>query len=389
MSLIEIMNIYINNSSDTINYHNFNNLLELAKIHDILGILAAVNRKKNMESNLEYNNILETCFFSSIRYSAMWDKLYCEISSALANNKIKNIVVKGPIVKKYYPDPDLRTMGDIDLVIHKTDMPKAIKVMESLGFVCEEGCVDEYKFMRKGLCVELHEDLTSKDFGTGVDYKREMQSLFDYVKNPNEYIQELTDEYHLIYLLLHIAQHLISSGCGVRQIMDIAVTIKNVKIDYDFLWKELDRLKLTDFAHCIFYLCNRWFDIKCDDYVMDEAIYEALSKHIIEGGVFGYVVDRQNNLIMRESLYGSKFKTFTKRVFPDVRETRSKVIWFRNKPAFLLPVAWVYRWIDMCRENPQRVKTYFKSLVNKTDNNISEEYKMLQALGFYKSKNGE
>ena len=154
------------------------------------------------------------------------------------------------------------------------------------------------------------------------------------------------------------------------------------------MWAELDRLKLTDFAHCIFYLCNRWFDIKCDDYIMDEAVYEALSKHIIEGGVFGYAVDRQNNLIMRESLYGSKFKTFIKRVFPNVSEARSKVIWFRNKPAFLLPVAWVYRWMDMCRENPQRVKKYFKSLFS-PNNEVSDEYKMLQVLGFYKSKNGE
>lgn len=383
---ISVLKNYINNSSISIPpYANYTELFHLAGIHSVTGILAAMNRKYNLGFPDEFAKKLDAYMFSSVSMSVMWDKVYLEISSAMADNKIKNIVVKGPVVKRYYPDPDLRTMGDIDLIVHKDDMPRALKVMESLGFECEEGCVDENKFMRKNICVELHEDLTSKDFGTGIDYKAEMQGLFDNVKNPDEYIQELTEEYHLIYLLLHAAQHLISEGCGVRQIMDIALTLKNAEINFDLLWKELDRIKLTDFAHCIFYLCNKWFDIKYEDFVMDKEIYEALSNHILDGGVFGHAVDRQNNLILRESMYdGNKIQSLLKRIFPDINEARSKVIWFRNKPVILLPIAWIYRWYDMCRKNPQRVRNYFKSLGNKTDNEISEEYKMLQAMGFYK-----
>lgn len=385
---ISILKNYIANHSISVNNVDYSELFHLAQIHSVTGILAAMDRKYSLGFPDEYARQLDASMYSSVSMSVMWDKMYSEISLALASKKIKNIVVKGPVVKRYYPDPDLRTMGDIDLIIHKKDMPLAVEVMSSLGFICEEGCIDEYKFMRKNICVELHEDLTSKDFGTGVDYKAEMQSLFDNVKNPDEYIQELTDEYNLIYLLLHAAQHLISEGCGVRQIMDIAVTLKNADIDYNFLWRELDRLKLTDFAHCIFYLCRRWFDVNVDDHIIDDEIYEALSKHILEGGVFGFAADRQNNLIMRESIYnGNKIHSLLKRVFPNKAEACSKVMWFRNKPSILLPAAWVYRWYDMCKKNPQRVKDYFKTLGNKTDNKISEEYKMLQAMGFYKKLN--
>lgn len=385
-AFISILKSYINNYSPDMNADtDYTELLRLARIHSVTGILAAMNRKYNLGFPTEYAGQLDAYMFSSVSMSIMWDKVYSEVSSAMAENKIKNIVVKGPVVKNYYPDPDLRTMGDIDLIIHKADMKKALKIMEDMGFECEEGCVDEYKFMRKNICVELHEDLTSKNFGTGIDYKAEMQSLFDNVKTPETYIQELTEEYHLIYLLLHAAQHLISEGCGVRQIMDIALTLKNADIDFNILWTELDRLKLTDFAHCIFYLCSKWFDIKCDDFVMDNKIYETLSNHILEGGVFGYAVDRQNNLILRESMYnGNKIQSLLKRIFPDAAEARSKVMWFRNKPVVLLPAAWVCRWYNMCRENPRRVKNYFKSLGCKTNNEISEEYKMLQAMGFYK-----
>lgn len=386
---ISILSNYINDNPVNVQYDiNYTELFYLAQIHSVTGILSAMNRKYDLGFPDEYVKRMNTCMYSSVSMSVMWDKIYSEISATLSNNKIKNIVVKGPVVKRYYPDPDLRTMGDIDLIVHRNDMPRAIKIMKSLGFECEEGCVDEYKFMRKGICVELHEDLTSKDFGTGIDYKAAMQGLFDNVKNSGEYIQELKDEYHLIYLLLHIAQHLISEGCGVRQIMDIALILKNNCIDFNELWEELDRLKLTDFAHCIFYLCSKWFDVKIDDFVMDEEVYAVLSNHIITGGVFGHAIDRQNNLIMRENLYnGNKIHSLLKRIFPNVSEARSKVIWFRNKPTILLPAAWVYRWYDMCKKNPQRVKNYFMLVSNKTDNKISEEYKMLQAMGFYKKNN--
>ena len=386
---IYILSKYLNNQNIDIKYNftcNFSELLDIAYIHNLTGILAAICRKEKICLDDNYTKILDENLFISVRMSLMWNKLHKEVTTALAFNKIKNITVKGPIIKKYYPDPDLRTMGDIDLVICKTDIPKAIKIMETMGFKSQPGCIDEYKFIRKDFCVELHEDLTSKDFGTGVDYKAEMQSLFYNVKKVDEYIQELTDEYHLIYLILHIAQHLISSGCGIRQIMDVAVMIKNVKLDYTHIWKELDRLELSVLAHYIFCLCHRWFGIKIDDYEVDEDIYEMLSNYIIKGGIFGYVGDRQNNLIIRESIYGSKIKTFIKRVFPSIEETKSKVIWFRNKSSLLLPFAWIYHWIDMCTENPQRVKNYFKFLFGNNKNEIFEEYQMFQALGFYKNR---
>ena len=95
-------------SNDNIDWDE---IFRLAQIHNITGILAAMNRKYSLGFPDKYVRQLDASMYSSVSMSVMWDKVYSEISSALASKKIKNIVVKGPVVKRYYPDPDLRTMG--------------------------------------------------------------------------------------------------------------------------------------------------------------------------------------------------------------------------------------------------------------------------------------
>lgn len=384
---IEVLKAYIQNepislSEDT----DFEGLFELAKIHSVTGIFAAMNRKNKFPMTDELSKKFDTYMMAAISQSIRWDMLYTQVSKALAEENIKNIVVKGPVVKKYYPDPDLRTMGDIDIVVHKDNMPKAHEIMKKLGFhICESG-IDEYKFKRNNMYIELHEDLTSTDFGTGVDYKSEMQYIFNCVKNPDEYIQELTDECHMVYLILHIANHLFNSGCGVRQILDIALVLKHCNIDINNVLEKFNSFKLTELAHVVFYLCDKWFGIKCEDYTIDNDLYEYMSDHILEGGVFGFAANREDNKTIRDSIREkNKLKFLIKKAFPPINQMRAQTLWFQNKPAVLLPVAWVYRWFNSYKNHPNRIKQYLKKSVVEDDEKIIKEYEMLKKIGFYQN----
>lgn len=363
---------------------DFNGIFELSKMHSTVGIFAAMSRKNNFPVSPELSKTLEGYFLSTVSQSVLWDRLYTEVSEALAAKNITNIAVKGPIVKRYYPDPDLRTMGDIDLVIHKDNISLALDVMKSLGFEECVGSVDEYKFERNNMCIELHEDLTSADFGTGIDYKEEMQYIFGYVKNPDTHIQELTDDCHLVYLILHIAHHLLDSGCGVRQILDIALTLKHCHIDIESVLNKFESFKLTELAHLIFYLCDKWFDVKCEDYDIDTELYEFMSEHILSGGVFGFDAQRDDNKYVRDSMQQNKFRFILSRAFPGEKQMRASIVWFRNKPIFLLPLAWIYRWIKSYSDHPDIIKRYLKKSVITGDETIEKEYEMLKKLGFYK-----
>ena len=385
-TFINILRAYIHNEPISLpNNTDFYGLFELAKIHSVAGIVAAMSKKHKFPMPAELSQKFDSYMMAAVSQSVTWDRLYKEVSEALAADNIRNIAVKGPVVKKYYPDPDLRTMGDIDLVVHKNDISRAHKVMEQLGFSICESNVDEYKFERKHMYIELHEDLTSADFGTGVDYKTEMQYIFNCVKNPESLIQELTDECHLVYLILHIANHLFNSGCGVRQILDVALTLKYHEININNVMEKFNNFKLTELAHAIFYLCNEWFGVKCENYNIDSDLYEFLSEHILVGGVFGFDASREDNSTVRDSIRESnKLKFLFKRAFPDIQQMRAKVLWFKNKPAIFLPIAWIYRWFKSYGDHPDRINQYLKKSVVTGDKKIEKEYEMLKKLGFYR-----
>lgn len=388
-AFINTLRAYIHNETITLpNGTDYEALFELSKIHGVAGIVAAMNRKCRFPMSNELAQKFDVYMIGAVTQSVTWDRLYKEVSGTLAENKVRNIVVKGPIVKKYYPDPDLRTMGDIDLVIHRDDMPAAHKVMKDLGFKICESSVDEYKFERKNLCVELHEDLTSKDFGTGIDYKKEMQYIFNCVKNPNEYIQELTDECHLVYLVMHIADHLLVRGCGIRQLLDIAITLKTIKIDFSEFWNKINQLRLFELTSSIMYLINKMFglEIYIPKFDLEENLINALLEYIISGGVFGYDANRMDNNILRNKIkYNNNFKFIFSVIFPPVKELRAKVPWFRNKTVLLVPVAWINRYWNLCTRDTSRLPKFIKLFFKNNNKTVQNEYEMLKKLGFYKN----
>ena len=58
-----------------------------------------------------------------------------EILSKFSENNIKTVVLKGLVVRNFYPRPEFRTMSDADIVVQKKDLNAAIELINSLGYV--------------------------------------------------------------------------------------------------------------------------------------------------------------------------------------------------------------------------------------------------------------
>jgi hypothetical protein len=383
MMLADYINNYDQSSISTL--IDQESIYVLAKKHNLTPILAAISNKYSFIFNEKIQKILKIDLALAVSQSIIWDNLYDELSECFSNNKIINIVVKGPIIKKCYPDPELRTMGDIDFVIHRDTIQKARKIIEEIGFKLVNLSIDEYKYERNGKQIELHEDLLSDDLGTGINYKEAMQSLFDNTDDSMTYSKKLTNEWHLVYLLLHIAHHLYYEGCGIRQIMDVALWIKNTKLDMAKVKEILEEMQLSRFANNIYYLCNKWFYINVDYY---DDICEELEDYILNGGVFGNKENRRSNTIIRDGIHSkNRLKPVLKKIFFSSKEASALVPWFNKKKKWILPLAWVYRWTFKFIESPQKLIEYIKLLfTDKRNEEIDEEYRMLQKLGFYSQK---
>ena len=98
--------------------------------------------------------------------------------SALDGAGIKAVMIKGMALKALYPQPDLRTMSDLDLLVAPAQQAAAHAAMEEIGYtvVEREPGVDVMR-APEGLRVELHERLFDKT-EEGFLAKLDEQALF-------------------------------------------------------------------------------------------------------------------------------------------------------------------------------------------------------------------
>ena len=57
-----------------------------------------------------------------------------ELVSLLEKEKIHYIILKGTAIAAYYPEPRLRTMGDVDLYVPQNHYNQAIELMREKGY---------------------------------------------------------------------------------------------------------------------------------------------------------------------------------------------------------------------------------------------------------------
>lgn len=320
---------------------------KLAEIHSMGGIIGIVVNRSNINMPLECYEYFDYMVFDCARMGIMWELRYREITDALNKAGIPHIIVKGYILKNLYPEKDMRTMGDLDFVAAYEDLERAMPVILKKGYKLKAVYKGDWAYEKEGMTIELHPGLVDADVGF-INYKEYMSDIFGKTKKISGFTYELTNEFHIIYMIMHIMKHFYGDGCGIRMILDLALFLNKYKneLDWDYVNNELVGLKIDVFADNMFALCHRLFNTDINKYIDDELFYSVFD-YIMEGGTFGFarknyaVSQGRDRIAKNQNLISLLFH----RAFPNDEQMRGLIIWYRNKSKLLLPAAWVYRWI--------------------------------------------
>lgn len=89
-----------------------------------------------------------------------------QIKQTFNEAKIPFIPLKGSVIRKFYPEPWMRTSCDIDILVKEVGVDKASKVLaERLQYkISEKGQHDISLFSPSGIHVELHFKLMDIEF---------------------------------------------------------------------------------------------------------------------------------------------------------------------------------------------------------------------------------
>lgn len=312
---------------------------------------------------------------------------FADIVERFKENKIDYMPLKGCLLKSNYPKPEIRRMGDIDILIKTNQYKKIIKVMRDLGFEQGKETDHELKWTRDGILVELHKRLIPTD---NIDYVAVLGDGWSLAKKITDNEYSMNKEDMFIYLFLHFTKHYRDAGIGIIHMCDIYIYTNSVELDFGYISERLKKLGIYEFWLNVEYTLGVWFgeniDTKISDYITEV---------ILNSGVYG----TYNNIVLSVAL---KQKEKSEKFLNDVwRQLFPSYTWMKNRHPILadapvfLPFFWIVRWFDLCFKNRKRIFDKISERKIATDQRVSEYEKSLAYVGLkydFKSKmvkNGE
>lgn len=392
--MVKLLDAYINKTDITLPPScSAEKLYEAGKKHSVLPILFQVLCRQGSDCKDNSGKVMELfkkAYISAVYLASLQDCSLEELGEKLTERGIGYVPVKGSVIKKLYPEPDLRTMGDLDLLIQEKDRAAADEIMKSLGYERQGLGSNVWTYKRGMVTFEIHVNLAGEKYWNDVDYIGYFSELFQKSHPIGEKTERrLTLEDHFLFLCFHLAKHLCSTGAGIRMILDIALYIKHYdkQMDWQYIWREADKLRLRDFIENMLSICRSWFHVETASSAkkMDTRTQAIFEEYVLSGGVFGF--EREDSIrrlrkgIREEGSNRSlwvKLRALLYLAFPDREHMKDFLPELEEHPA-LLPAAWVKRWYLGLR-NKERVK---KSLENFSGNveEAKSQWELLKKIG--------
>ena len=261
------------------------------------------------------------------------------------------LAVKGICAKYYYPQYDMRSMGDIDILYQASQQQKVKRVMKQLEYKqSSEGRKHDCYIREPFIAVEMHRELVATDSEYNSYYKEVWNKLKP--KDKRKYIYEMSLEDEYIYSLVHLVEHFRSGGIGIRLVMDVYVYNKMEQMNWGYIEKELRQLKIWDFYKKISLLAEMWFGTEELYSQEDKSLMDKLSRYIVSNGVFG---TRKNSAAIAVAREG-KVVFLLKAIFPNLKNMQSMFPWLEKWPV-LLPYAWCLRGVRSMMYRRENIKS--------------------------------
>lgn len=224
-----------------------------------------------------------------------------DLAKLYSGSNIDFVLFKGQALSSLYPRPLHRQPGDVDVYIGEENYKRANRLLEMSGGKGSHIMSEKDKhslFEWNGIVVENHIDMVrfaTKTYSKAWNVFCEKNFVCGNIKLDigNIEINVPSPYFNSIYLLLHILQHLQTSGIGLRQVCDFMTVIRNSAAEFDKdMWiKDIRSLGLERAYSVMACIGNIYFGIDVSLFPFYNQKYTGLAHKvmgdILEGGNFG------------------------------------------------------------------------------------------------------
>lgn len=325
--------------------------------------------------------VMQKLFQSDLQYlmrSEQQMRAIAQLCSALDSAGVDYMPLKGCNLKGLYPKPEMRLMGDADILIRPGQYETIRPIMQTLGYEEKAESDHELIWYRKDLLVELHKRLIPS---YNKDYYRYFGDGWKLAKRVNgtRYGMEKEDEF--IYIFTHFAKHYRDGGIGCRHVVDLWIYHRACpQLDEAYILAELDKLQLTAFYQNMTQLISVWFEGAAldertafmTDFIFRSGAWGKKENHILSAGV---KASKQAGTAQK-----GRWKWVCSMLFPstDAMKARYSIV---GRYPYLLPLFWPVRWATAILFRRDNIQKQHRELKIASSDKIETYQQALQYVG--------
>lgn len=268
------------------------------------------------------------------KMNAVLNRKSVEMYEIFRKEGFSPILLKGQGTATFYPKPERRMPGDVDLwLADKKDviarfLEKKFNVENVSGLHFSPKDDDNYKG------VELHLIPTYIKYPSS---KRKLESIFEGWMNEKISVELSgagmvcipSDRMNRTYMLIHKYIHFRTGGIGLKQVLDYMMLLKKGFTEEERLEsvKDIKALNLERFCRAVMYVLKEVFGMEDKFLLMKphRALGQALLKEIFTTGNFGFYDERYT--CVKGERPKAKLSDKLKRKIMQIRMCPQEVIW--------------------------------------------------------------
>ena len=296
------------------------------------GVLLTVYRYLPKELQIKFKDK----YFATLKQSILQDHEGNEILSSLSDAGLDCIGLKGWELRKMYPEPNMRQMSDLDILIRPYDYNRIKEVMVNLGYDSDsESSWMHDNFHKDEITVEMHKRLTDDS-----DVIREWEKgVWDRAIKESGNIYKMSPEDFYIFHFIHLHKDFMNGSLGLRRIVDTWLLQKQ-PVDMSFVNSHFKAMGLDVFHDRMVKLSRACMG----DEEFDENS-EIMLDHAFKYGIFGsdksYKAGRIASMSKGNIKFG-KIRSLTAAVFLPYGRMKAQFPQLEGKP-YMLPYYWAVR----------------------------------------------
>jgi len=207
---------------------NWQELLAFAKKQTIVGIYwQGIQRLGDIANKPSEDDVIDWmgAYTKIARRNVKTDDAVTKLTKIMRDNGIAFFVFNGQGVASYYPSPEIRTSGNVDLYVFKKDRARAKSLLERDVTMTDDHSGQHWEFTKDGITFEMHYHTAVFASGSRQRYWDELidsyfDDILDHVEIDGVGVPTLPPTLNAIYLFVHIYHHFLKEGIALRQFID-------------------------------------------------------------------------------------------------------------------------------------------------------------------------